>query len=80
MPFLTDPAIATLLVRREPLIMATSVGLGSLAVMLGLLLGYHYDLAGSATMARVAVAVFLVVVSGRALWTGAARRPAGAHA
>ena len=71
------PATATLLVRRVPLIMATSVGLGAFAVVLGLLLSYHYDLAGSATMALVAVVVFLVVVAGRALWTGVtqARRP-----
>lgn len=71
------PATATLLVRRVPLIMATSVGLGAFAVVLGLLLSYHYDLAGSATMALVAVVVFLLVVAGRAIWTGVgqARRP-----
>lgn len=60
------PATATLLVRRVPLIMATSVVLGSVAVVVGLLVSYHHDLAGSATMALVAVLIFLAVVLVRA--------------
>jgi ABC-type Mn2+/Zn2+ transport system permease subunit len=60
------PAAACLLVRRVPFIMITSVGLGSIAVVIGLLLSYHFALAGGATMALVAVTVFLTVVLARA--------------
>lgn len=56
------PATAALLVRRVPAIMAVSVGFGSLAVVLGLLLSYHHDLAGGATMAGLCVAQFFVVL------------------
>lgn len=65
------PATATLLVRRVPLIMGTAVVLGSLAVVVGLLISYHYNSAASATMALVAVVLFLVAVLLRG--TGASR-------
>jgi ABC-type Mn2+/Zn2+ transport system permease subunit len=59
------PAAATLLARRIPVIMLTSLLLGALSVVVGLELSYHLDLAGSAAMAATAVAVFFLVLGGR---------------
>lgn len=56
------PAAAALVVRRVPLIMATSVFLGSISVVLGLLISYHYESAAGATMALVAVGLFFVLL------------------
>jgi ABC-type Mn2+/Zn2+ transport system permease subunit len=67
------PATATLLVRRVPIIMATAVALGTLAVVVGLLVSYHHDTAAGATMALASVLVFLVVLFGTAVqqtWLG----------
>jgi ABC-type Mn2+/Zn2+ transport system permease subunit len=61
------PATAVLLVRRVPMIMLTSVLLGSLSVVIGLELSYHYDTAAAASMSGAAVAQFLVVAIGRTL-------------
>jgi ABC-type Mn2+/Zn2+ transport system permease subunit len=61
------PATATLLVRRMPTIMATSVALGCLAVVVGLTVSYHQDTAAAATVAGVAVAQFFAVLVGREL-------------
>jgi zinc/manganese transport system permease protein len=57
------PATASLLVRRVPLIMATAVALGAVAVVLGLAVSYHHDTAGGATIAGLAVAEFFVVLA-----------------
>lgn len=62
---IAPPAAATLLVRRVPLIMFTAVGLGAVAVVVGLLISYHESTAAGATMALVAVTIFLLVLSGR---------------
>lgn len=56
------PAAAALVVRRVPLIMATSVFLGAVSVVVGLLVSYHYESAAGATMALVAVALFFVLL------------------
>ncbi len=56
------PATAALLVKRVPVIMAVAVGLGAIAVVLGLLIAYHYRTAAGATMALVAVVLFLAAV------------------
>lgn len=56
------PATAALVVRRVPAIMITSIAFGSLAVFVGLLLSYHHDTAGGATMAGLSVAQFFVVL------------------
>ena len=56
------PATATLMVRRLPAAMATSVALGCLAVVLGLVISYHQDTAAAATVAGVAVAQFFVAL------------------
>ena len=56
------PATAVLIVRRLPVAMAVAVGLGWLAVVVGLVVSYHADTAASATVAGVAVAQFFVVL------------------
>lgn len=56
------PATATLLVRRVPVIMASAVLVGAGAVVIGLLISYHQDTAAGATMALVAVGIFLAAL------------------
>lgn len=60
-------ATATLLARKVPLIMLTAavIGVGSVAV--GLIVSYHANTAGSATMAVVPIVLFFVVLSVRSL-------------
>jgi manganese/iron transport system permease protein len=67
------PATAGLLVRRVPLVMLTAVGLGALAVVVGLTVSYHQGTAGGATVAGLAVAEFFVVLAAQEL-TRAVRR------
>lgn len=62
------PATAALLVRRVPTMMLTAVGLGVLAVVLGLIISYHAGTAGSATMAAVSIAGFFLVLAIRAVF------------
>lgn len=52
------PASAALLVRRVPLIMFVAVLFGSAAVVVGILVSYHYDTAGAATIAMISVLMF----------------------
>ena len=59
------PAAATLIARRIPVIMATSLLIGVVAVVVGLELSYHLDLAGSASMSGSAVAIFFIVLGVR---------------
>jgi ABC-type Mn2+/Zn2+ transport system permease subunit len=59
------PATAALVVRRLPLVMLTSAAIGVLSVVLGLMLSYHLNTAGSATMALVPIVLFFVVLTGR---------------
>lgn len=59
------PAAASQLARRVPTTMALATVLAVLAVYLGLVVSFHLDLAGSATIALVAVAEFFVIVLGR---------------
>jgi manganese/iron transport system permease protein len=61
------PATAALVVRRLPLMMTTAAAIGVLSVVLGLILSYHLDTAGSATMALVPIVLFFVVLTGRTL-------------
>ncbi len=68
------PATATLLVRRVPAIMATAVGVGALAVVVGLLISFHHDTAAGATMALAAVVMFLVTLVGQAAVKAATTR------
>lgn len=57
------PATATLFVRRVPLIMVVAVGLGSLAVLVGLLASHHSGAVPGASIALVAVAMYLFAVA-----------------
>ena len=59
------PATASLLVRRVPAIMITSIAFGSLAVFVGLLVSFHHDTAGGATIAGFSVLQFFVVFVAR---------------
>lgn len=61
------PATAALVVRRLPLMMLTAAAIGVLSVALGLVLSYHFDTAGSATIAIVPIALFFVVLTVRSL-------------
>ncbi len=66
--FLIAPAAtATMLLRRVPVIIATAIGIGSLSVVVGLLVSYHYDTAAGATMALVAVSTFMAALAGRTI-------------
>ena len=56
------PATAALFVRRVWLCMVVAVALGWLAVVVGLILSYHYGTAAGATMAGVSVAIFFLVL------------------
>lgn len=64
---IAPPATASMLVRRVPLMMAAAVLIGAVAVYLGLLLSYHFRLAGGASMALTAVVILFVVMLARAL-------------
>ena len=70
------PATASLLVRRVPLIMITSVVIGMASVVVGLALSFHADTAGGATIAGVAVAVFFVTLATTELRAALGRRRA----
>ncbi|MGQ0434190.1 MAG: zinc ABC transporter permease AztB [Microthrixaceae bacterium] len=67
------PATAALLVRHVWLCMVVAVGLGWVAVTLGLIISYQYGTAAGATMAGVSVAMFFTVLASQEL-VGAARR------
>lgn len=64
------PATAALLVRRVPTMMLTAVVIGVVSVVVGLVVSYHADTAGSATIAVTPVVLFFVVLSVRALTGG----------
>ncbi len=57
------PATAALLVRRVPAMMATSAAIGLASVVLGLLVSFHANTSGSATMALIPVVGFFVVLA-----------------
>lgn len=59
---IAPPATAALLVRRVPAMMLVGVAAGVLAVFVGLLASYHYDLAAGAAIATTAVAQFFAVL------------------
>ncbi len=67
------PATASLVARRVPVMMAVGVGVGVVAVVVGLLASYHLGVAASPAVAFVGVAAFFVVLAVREL-AGAARR------
>jgi ABC-type Mn2+/Zn2+ transport system permease subunit len=61
------PATAALLVRRVPTIMATAAVIGVVSVVIGLVVSYHADTSGSATMAVVSVVLFFIVLTVKSL-------------
>ncbi len=61
------PATAALMARRVPSIMALAVGIGVFSVWLGLIISYHANTSGSATMAVVPIVLFFIVMAAQAL-------------
>lgn len=71
------PATAALLVRRVPSIMALAAAIGVFSVVVGLIISYHADTSGSATMAVVPIALFFVVLTVRNVTAGILHRRDG---
>ncbi len=61
------PATAALLVRRVPAMMVTSAVIGTFSVAAGLLVSYHANTSGSATMAILPVVLFFLVLAATSL-------------
>ena len=57
------PATASLVTKRIPMMMLVSIAFGSAAVVVGLLISFHYSTAGGATMAGLSIAQFFVVLA-----------------
>ena len=74
------PATAALLARRLPTIMATAALIGVACVAAGLVVSFHADISGSATMAGMPIALFFAVLAGRAATDGLRRRSAQSEA
>ena len=61
------PATAALLVRRVPAMMVTSAAIGVLSVAAGLVISFHANTSGSATMAVFPVVLFFIALGGSSL-------------
>lgn len=61
------PATAALLVRRVPVMMALSAAIGVLSVVAGLIVSFHANTSGSATMAVVPIVAFFIVLGIRSM-------------
>lgn len=61
------PATAALLVRRVPVMMATSALIGVASVAIGLIVSFYADTSGSATIAITPVVIFFGVLTGSSL-------------
>ena len=61
------PATAALLVRRVPTIMVTAAVIGVASVTIGLIVSYHANTSGSATMAVVPVVLFFIVLTAKSV-------------
>jgi ABC-type Mn2+/Zn2+ transport system permease subunit len=61
------PATAALLVRRVPWMMVTAALIGVFSVVAGLVISFHADTSGSATMALVPIVLFFVVLTGQSI-------------
>ncbi|TVP67943.1 MAG: metal ABC transporter permease [Nitriliruptor sp.] len=59
------PATASLLARRVPVMMAVAVLVGSVSVIAGLLVSFHYGTATAATIAGLTVLLFFLVLTVR---------------
>jgi ABC-type Mn2+/Zn2+ transport system permease subunit len=60
---IAPPAAASLVVKRVPMIMVVSIGFGTLATFVGLLISYHHRSAAGATMALCSVILFFAVLA-----------------
>jgi ABC-type Mn2+/Zn2+ transport system permease subunit len=60
-------ATAALIVRRVPAMMLVAAAVGVVSVAIGLIISYHADTSGSATMAVVPIAFFFVTLTARSL-------------
>jgi manganese/iron transport system permease protein len=67
------PATAALLVRRVPTMMVTAAAIGVLSVVGGLVVSYHADTSGSATMAVIPIVLFFIVLAVRTMFGSAGR-------
>jgi len=74
---LAPAGTAALLVHRVGSMVAVAVAVGAAAVYAGLLLSYHADLAGGASIVLCAVGAFFVVLAGQALRRALRARPVG---
>ncbi|HEX6298987.1 MAG TPA: zinc ABC transporter permease AztB [Acidimicrobiia bacterium] len=63
------PATAALIVRRVPAMMAVAALIGVLSVVVGLIISFHANTSGSATMAVVPIVLFFGVLSFKTLHT-----------
>ena len=70
------PATAALLVRRVPAMMVLAAGIGVASVAIGLIISFHADTSGSATMAVVPIVLFFIVLAAKGVTER--RRPAPA--
>jgi ABC-type Mn2+/Zn2+ transport system permease subunit len=61
------PATAALIVRRVPAMMAIAALIGVLSVVAGLVVSYHADTSGSATIAVIPIVVFFVALTVRSI-------------
>ena len=57
------PATAALLVRRVPMMMVTSAAIGVFSVVSGLIISFHANTSGSATVALVPIVLFFIVLT-----------------
>jgi ABC-type Mn2+/Zn2+ transport system permease subunit len=65
------PATAALLVKRVPTMMLTAALIGVASVVVGLVVSYHANTSGSATMAVIPIVLFFVILTFKSM-----RRPA----
>ncbi len=71
------PATASLLVRRVPAMMATAALIGVLSVVAGLVISFHANTSGSATMAVVPIFLFFVILTFRSIAERMRHQPGG---
>lgn len=70
------PATAALIVRRVPSMMMASIAIGVFSVVVGLMVSYHANTSGSATIAVVPVILFFIVLAATQIRSRAVDRPA----
>ncbi len=71
------PATAALLVRRVPAMMFVAALIGVFSVVVGLIISYHANTSGSATMAVIPIALFFIVLTVKNIAASIRDRKAG---